>query len=893
MLELLKDSKSTTKSIGDAWKIILDLCFHLIHFSSGNKKEDFRYSDMEPRKMPLVLMEDCLDGLTLSECKLFWTKYVEPSLDVILGDLFWKTSKICHLQFLRVCNQFLSRAASNLEWKGRIMMALARAFSMADRSALKMWGHFHNANQNDFETQQEFDEASANGSNKSAEYSLYRAFWSLQTDFSNPNSIQVAEFINKMKTVLNALESASTSKEKGKKSVPTSTSCRYLTSSTLFLTQLDTLEFRSSVISQFLIIASHFSAESPSLGNALSNLMLRARKLLQTDNPQLYTILWDSILSNKEVQWRQWKKETKCTASVFAPKRKLNDDEAKPKKRSRLLVAPLGAADAAEQYQVLEKDELVKISQNLGETAPYLEAHLQDYVDALDPEAGIEDEYHPKNDSLFTWRAMRLYARHQLPFLKMCRKPEDLERMTRQWYKDKGTDIPGEMPQSDKDSDEESIRSSGSSNNSAVDKKEESDDEDDVNIDEMSAVENDDDEKPGEQKDSEMKDVEDIELTKDLVIEDQNKDEDKSDQVASQMGNEKEPLSSTIKEEKEASVGNGANSPNYSTKDKKQVKNNDAEMDKEELKSNDGTSANSSMKLEKTSNDEEAEKDFGSASVKSESIVKSDADSIPIVPVTDIVPSDNDKKKEADTDISTKKEEIAKALDLNGNEENKKSDSNGRRSNSRDRGRSLNSSRENDNGNHKRDMSSIRGRVDEQKQGRRDEHSRGPRGGDGRGPRNGGSSDRHDGPRGGGLRDENRRGNRQAVNKGGRSSRDGPRGGGDNRGGRPERDGLRGSGDNRGLPDRDGPRGGGEYRGGRSDRDGPRGSGDNRGRPDRDGPRGGGDNRGGRSDRDGPRGSEGINGGVSRGGRGRRGGSPPGSRGGSRGGDRRSRNNKR
>lgn len=476
VIELLKDPKrSNAEDIGECWTAALNLCLHMVHHATSNSlPKDSKYADIAPRKLPLVLIEDCLDGLTITECKKFWSEYVEAAFGVLFGDLFWKSSNACRLQFLRVCNQFLNRMeATNYEWKGRIMMALARGFSIADRSALKMWGNFHASDNNEYETQEEFEtsnKAPVSSTSPAADYSLYRAFWSLQSDFSNPNRIQVADFINKMKVVLNALESANIVKKT--QSMPTSKSQRYLTSSSLFLTQLETQQFRTSVISQFLIVAAHLSAESKSLANALSTLLERAKKVLQNDNPELYTLLWDSILSTREVQWRKWKKAGKCTATAFAPKRSLEEPTGDPEKmkRSRLLDVQLGGGDSgndsskydSKQYEIMQKDELMKISQTLSQATPSLEKHLAEYVDALDPEAGIEDEYHPKNDSMFTWRAMRLYAKHQLPLLKNCRKPDDLERMTRRWYLDQGKEIPGEMPASDSESEDESTMSGGS-----------------------------------------------------------------------------------------------------------------------------------------------------------------------------------------------------------------------------------------------------------------------------------------------------------------------------------------------------------------------------------------------------------------------------------------------
>jgi THO complex subunit 1 len=518
LLQLFQDPNCSHETAGNYWKSALELCQHLVHHASVSSsagtdagagagteetETDPRYANMAARKLPLILLEDCLDGMSVADCQEFWTHFVEPALDqVLLGDLFWESSPVCHLPFLRVCNQFLkllenSSNSNDQEWKGRILWALSKGFSIADRSALKAWGSFHTSNSNDYETKEEFEKDKKRPTSTSVmNYSLYKAFWSLQADFSNPNRIQVGDFIKKMKRVLEALESSASASQKQDETTSTARtpapfSLRYMTSSSLLPTQLATAEFRSSVICQFLIAASHLSSESPALANALATLLARAKKLLKSDNPELYAILWESILSlsNREPHWRQWKKN-KCPASAFAPKRKpeeAKEDAAKQRSRRLLLLdGPLGSSknDAASEqvYELLKKDDLIQISQELQKTVPTLEHHLEPYVEALDPEAGIEDEYHPKNDSLYTWRAMRLFAKHQLPLLKKCRQPADLERMTREWYQAQGKVIPGDMPPPQADeSDSESSDSS-------------SDDE----------KENEDDNKSGEAKDAEM-----------------------------------------------------------------------------------------------------------------------------------------------------------------------------------------------------------------------------------------------------------------------------------------------------------------------------------------------------------------------------------------------------
>ena len=98
----------------------------------------------------------------------------------------------------------------------------------------------------------------------------------------------------------------------------------------------------------------------------------------------------------------------------------------------------------------MDNDDLIAVSKDRHTKLPTLDEHLEPYVEALDPESGIEDEYHPKNDSLFTWRAMRLYTKHQLPLMSQCRQPADLEKITREWYRQShGTSIPGEMQSSE------------------------------------------------------------------------------------------------------------------------------------------------------------------------------------------------------------------------------------------------------------------------------------------------------------------------------------------------------------------------------------------------------------------------------------------------------------
>ena len=466
------------------WMGALDLCLHLVHFCQEGS--DKRYHNMSVRKLPLILLEDVLDGLSVRQAKVFWQDAVEPSLDSkIFSPLMWKESNICHLALLKACNKFMRLVEDSGEWIGRVMWCISRGFGIADKSAMKLWGAFHVDNVTSYESANDFKSASvvaaANAKvqqHQNVDYNLYQAFWSLQQNFSNPNSIQVADFIKKLRIVMAALESTHKNKSEGD-SKPRSGVCdkireassasimpetpKYLTLSSLLPLQLSSTEFRVHVITQFLIVATHLSAESPPLAHALSGLLNRAKKLLEADSPEHLRVL-ESIVLKRELHWRMWKKTQKCTPTAFAPKygkkkemtssaAEGNAVDSPSPKRRRLMDAPLKSTKHEDESSIFEpmgREELQRASKAMVAKIPSLEDHLEAYVEALDPDAGIEDEYHPKNNRIYCWQAMRLFSRQHLDQIHLvdCKAGGDFERLTRQVYKEKGREIPGEMPPS-------------------------------------------------------------------------------------------------------------------------------------------------------------------------------------------------------------------------------------------------------------------------------------------------------------------------------------------------------------------------------------------------------------------------------------------------------------
>ena len=113
-LLMVDDNNNKANKIGTTWRTALDMCHHMVHFANLLHKEKQReeleekkkeqegkeetksseetettapeassysspYLDMEPRKLPLILLEDCIDGLTLKESQSLWMDHVEPT----------------------------------------------------------------------------------------------------------------------------------------------------------------------------------------------------------------------------------------------------------------------------------------------------------------------------------------------------------------------------------------------------------------------------------------------------------------------------------------------------------------------------------------------------------------------------------------------------------------------------------------------------------------------------------------------------------------------------------------------------------------------------------------------------------------------------------------------
>lgn len=509
------NTTTAVQEIGKFWTDVVDICHRVIVTSQRQQQQQQLEGQdatihvttktsvvniLDAQKLPFTLASDALEMIASQhDMEDFWTDYMEPAL--LLGtsmgsggdttsttgtsssdegggrrrqqqstssssSLLLDTStffvKESKFQFLKFCNQLLhsidTSASKNARWKGRVMLALSHGFSIGDASGRQTQQqqrqHLNVGNEDGMDVEETVTDALD---------SSFRGFVSSMElipsiDVTSPsNSIEqhMFDLLRQSKPVFEAFESAGGGEGLSSVLEPELT---YRSTSTVLHTQVNDPSFRSIVMAQFLIVASNLSYESPKIKSMLDKSIKRACRLLSRDNHALYDALWTPILCYREVTWRRWKKESKSNPSAFLPKVELGGRKKHPltddDKQMTLLSSSNMQIERNDDDGSGGRDDWTRIGSELRERTPTLEAHLQPYLDALDPENGIEEAYHPKNDSLYMWRANRLYAKHQLHRLSNCRGVGDLEKITRDFYKEKGIVIPGESEEQEKEEEE-------------------------------------------------------------------------------------------------------------------------------------------------------------------------------------------------------------------------------------------------------------------------------------------------------------------------------------------------------------------------------------------------------------------------------------------------------
>lgn len=394
-------------------------------------------------RLGLVLLEDIVESLPLYHLQFFYTQ-TQPFQKV---SLLWSEAHASHggshnLQFIRVCNALMRRLPPKSEWTGRILLDLAQGLPLTDKSCWKPWGSV-SPGQVEFDASQDYE---------GDDYTFYQTFWSLQQDFANPFHMAFGTFCAKYTKVLTELEAYASTKQQQITAVD-STSLQFLTHSRVLTPQLESSRtLKLHLLTQFSIVAAFLnSTQSPNIQASLATLSKRSQQLLESLDPN-HAALLQTLLQSSEVMWRDWKKN-KCppaSMQLMEPLPSSSSSSKQPPVNASVTKLTI-AQDPQDDFTELEflapvtMDELVTVSSSMRLVVPSIQSLLEEYVEALDPEAGIDEEYSPKRDKLLGWQALRLLSVQHLASFDQIRPNGDFENLVRKVYKeDYDVLIPGE-----------------------------------------------------------------------------------------------------------------------------------------------------------------------------------------------------------------------------------------------------------------------------------------------------------------------------------------------------------------------------------------------------------------------------------------------------------------
>ncbi|KAM5551513.1 THO complex subunit 1 [Rosa sericea] len=366
--------------------------------------------------MIFQLLEDLTEMSTMRNCKDVFG-YIESKQDILGKQELFARGK---LVMLRTCNQLLRRLskANDVVFCGRILMFLAHFFPLSERSAVNIKGVFNTSN----ETKYEKDAPDG----ISIDFNFYKTFWSLQEHFCNPPSLTVAptkwqKFTSSLMVVLNTFEAQPLSDEEGDANnleESANFSIKYLTSSKLMGLELKDPSFRRHILVQCLILFDYLKAPgksekdlpSESMKEEINSYEQHVKKLLEMTPPKGESFLnkIEHILE-REKNWVWWKRDG-CPPFEKQPIEKKTVQDGAKKRRPRWR---LGNKELSQLWKSADQNPNALTDPQRLQT-PAITEYWKPLAEDMDPAAGIEAEYHHKNNRVYCWKGLRFSARQDL-----------------------------------------------------------------------------------------------------------------------------------------------------------------------------------------------------------------------------------------------------------------------------------------------------------------------------------------------------------------------------------------------------------------------------------------------------------------------------------------------
>ncbi|MED6170736.1 suppressor of the transcriptional defect of hpr1 by overexpression [Stylosanthes scabra] len=348
--------------------------------------------------MIFSLLEDLTEMSTMKNCKDIFG-YIESKQDILGKQELFARGK---LVMLRTCNQLLRR--------------LSKANDVV--FSLNIKGVFNTSNETKYEKEPL--------EGICIDFKFYETFWGLQEYFSNPtithSPAKWQKFASSLSVVLNTFEAQPLSDEEGDannlEEEAVNFSIKYLTSSKLMGLELKDPSFRRHILVQCLILFDYLKAPgkgdkdlpSESMKDEISSCEARVKRLLELTPPKGKEFLQkiEHILE-REKNWVWWKRDG-CLPYEKQPieKKATQDGPKKRKPRWRL-----GNKELSQLWKWADQNPNALTDPQRVQT-PSIMDYWKPLAEDMDPSAGIEAEYHHKNNRVYCWKGLRLSARQDL-----------------------------------------------------------------------------------------------------------------------------------------------------------------------------------------------------------------------------------------------------------------------------------------------------------------------------------------------------------------------------------------------------------------------------------------------------------------------------------------------
>ncbi|KAJ2687361.1 hypothetical protein IWW39_003003 [Coemansia spiralis] len=242
---------------------------------------EFSDSGVTDASLAFTLLEEAMDMVSVAvACLIFG--HIEKRAPVLRRKMTATGGK--GIVMLKMCNSLLRRIPHSTmsEFAGRVQLFVANSFALSERSGVNLRGDIDNAVIARAQDSNEKDDEADDSEEAKKQKQLYRAFWSLQECFANPQSAFKPAasdeggtgFITAATMTLDEFRKTTTSKSAPIQLDPTGEEpLQYLTSRSLLHLQFGDAQFKCQILLQLLIFIKYVLSVS---GDRLPELRKRA-----------------------------------------------------------------------------------------------------------------------------------------------------------------------------------------------------------------------------------------------------------------------------------------------------------------------------------------------------------------------------------------------------------------------------------------------------------------------------------------------------------------------------------------------------------------------------------------------------------------------------------------